>query len=70
MMATDPKTELADLRHDVMAKCANFKTAAAQLRGESTAAELELVGLMEEQARALAERFAAYAARRRGGRGK
>lgn len=69
-MAIDPAIELEDLRHDVNAKCGNLKTAAAQLRGESTEREFELSRLMEEQARVLAERVAAYAAALRGGRRK
>lgn len=69
-MATDPLAELADLRHEVNAKCPNLKTAAAQLRGENTDREHELVRLMEEQARSLAERFASYAAALRAGRRK
>ncbi|MEK7232920.1 MAG: hypothetical protein AAB268_03825 [Elusimicrobiota bacterium] len=69
-MTTDHSAVLADLRHDVNAKCSNLKRAAANLRGESTDKELKLVGLMEEQARALAERFAAYAAALRGGHRK
>jgi len=69
-MATDLDAELADLRHDINAKCPNLKTAAAQLRGESTDRELELVRLMEEQARAVAERIAAYGAMLRDGRRK
>lgn len=71
-MAIDPRVEVevADLRHDVIAKCTNLKTAVAQLNGDATEAQLELIGLMEKHARALAERFAAYAARRRGSRGK
>ncbi len=69
-MATDPSAELADLRHDINAKCPNLKTAAAQLRGEATDRELKLVQLMEEQARSVAERIAAYGAMLRDGRRK
>ena len=69
-MATDLAAELADLRHDINAKCPNLKRAAAQLRGEATDRELKLVRLMEEQARSLAERIAAYAAMLRDGRRK
>lgn len=69
-MTIDPSIELADLRHDVKAKCGNLKTAAAQLRGESTEREFELARLMEEQARVLADRVATYAAAMRGGRRK
>lgn len=69
-MATDLTAELADLRHDINAKCPNLKTAAAQLRGEATDRELKLVRLMEEQARAVVERIAAYGATLRNGRRK
>lgn len=57
-MANDPA--LTDLLHDVNAKCTNLKRAAAQLRGEPTAEERELLRLMSEQARALADKIAAY----------
>ncbi|MBI5247548.1 MAG: hypothetical protein HY923_10230 [Elusimicrobia bacterium] len=69
-MATDLAAELVDLRHDINAKCPNLKTAAAQLRGEVTDKELKLVRLMEEQARSLTERIAAYGAMLRDGRRK
>lgn len=69
-MATDPAAELADLIHDVNSKCASLKTAAARLCGGSTKDELELLGLMSEQARSLAHILAAYEAARRGGRRK
>lgn len=67
-MAIDLAAELADMRHDINAKCPNLKTAAAQLRGEATDRELKLVRLMEEQARSVAERIAAYGATLRAGR--
>lgn len=66
-MEIDPRRELADVRHDINSKCANLKTAAAQLSGESTSEELELLALMDEQARALAQRISAYAAMRAAG---
>ncbi len=69
-MEPDLAAELADLRHDINAKCSNLKTAAAQLHGEATDRELKLVRLMEEQARSVAKRMAAYAAALRGGRRK
>lgn len=61
-MATDPKAGLADLRHEVIAKCGNLKTAVGQLTGEATASQIELAELMKEQARYLSERISAYAA--------
>lgn len=69
-MAIDPAAELADLRHDIYSKCTNLKAAAARLRGESTEAELELLKLMSEQARSLADSLAAYETGRRGDRRK
>ncbi len=69
-MVTDRAAELADLRHDVNAKCANLKTGAAQLRGEPTDDEFELARMMSEQARYLIARIAAYEAILRGGRRK
>lgn len=65
-MATDSPGELADLRHDVMAKCTTLKTAVAQLRGDSAKADLDLLDLMEQQARSLAEVLGTYAAKQRG----
>lgn len=69
-MAIDPRRDLEDVRHDINSKCANLKTAAAQLRGESTDEEHELLRLMDEQARALAARISAYVAERAGHRRK
>ncbi len=69
-MATNPADELVDLCHDVIAKCSNLKRAATQLHGVPTDRELELVRLMEEQARSVAERIASYASVLRGGRRK
>lgn len=59
-MATDPHQALADLVHDVNAQCTNLKRAAAVLRGEPTAEELEYLRLMVEQSRSLADGIAAY----------
>ena len=61
-MATDPRG-LRDLVHDVNAKCTNLKRAAAVLRGEPTAEELEFLKLMAEQSRSLADSIAAYEAK-------
>lgn len=63
-IANDRAAELSDLRHDVVTKCMNIKTAVIELRGTATADELELVALMSDQARELAERIDAYAAAR------
>lgn len=67
-MATDLAAALEDLRHDINGKCHNLTGAAAQLRGESTDKEIKLVRLMEDQARLIAERIAAYGAMLRNGR--
>lgn len=61
-MTIDPR-DLRDLVHDVNAKCTNLKRAAAVLRGEPTAQELEYLALMTEQSRALADSIAAYEAK-------
>jgi 1,2-phenylacetyl-CoA epoxidase catalytic subunit len=65
-VATDPA--LAKLKHDVNGQCANLKAAAAQLSGEDSEDELELLRLMSERARVLADGIAAYEKSRRGGR--
>ena len=60
-MANDSVGELADLRHDILAKCSNLKAAVVQLKGRSTADELELIRLMQDQARDVSDRLDAYA---------
>lgn len=59
---------LARLVHDIKGKCADLRSAAVMLRGEDSKEELEILGLMSLQARALADEISAYEARRRGGR--
>ena len=61
---------LSRLKHDVNGQCASLKSAAALLKGEPSADELELLRLMSEKARALADAISAYAAARRGERPK
>ncbi|MFI5363166.1 MAG: hypothetical protein ACHQ49_14460 [Elusimicrobiota bacterium] len=61
---------LGRLRHDVNGTCANLKSAAALLKGEASADELELLRLMTQQARSMADSIAAYEARRGGERPK
>lgn len=61
---------LSHLVHDINGKCANLKSAAALLRGEASKKELELLGLMSQQARFLADAISAYEALRRGERSK
>lgn len=51
---------LRDLRHDVNAQCVNLKRAAATLRGEPTADELDMLKLMSETTRSLTDKIAAY----------
>lgn len=68
-MANDSEGELADLRHDVLTKCSNLKAAVVQLKGRSSADELELVQLMRDQAREVADHLDSYA-RARGIPGK
>ena len=65
-MATDPA--LSKLVHDVNGQCSNLKAAAAQLRGVDSEDELELLRLMSERARLLADGLAAYERARRSGR--
>ena len=59
---------LSTLVHDVNGKCANLKSAAALLRDAPAKDELELLALMSQQARSLADAIAAYEALRRGER--
>ena len=59
---------LASLVHDINGKCANLRSAAALLRGETSKDDLELLGLMSKQARSLADAISAYEALRRGER--
>ncbi|HAZ07653.1 MAG TPA: hypothetical protein DCZ01_03810 [Elusimicrobia bacterium] len=59
---------LTSLVHDIKAKCANLKSAAAMLRGEASKEEHELLRLMSRQARSLADEISAYQARRLGER--
>lgn len=64
-MENDPAEALASLVHDVKSTCSNLKCAAERLRGDSTNDELELLALMSEQARSLADAIAAYETARR-----
>lgn len=55
---------LTSLVHDIKGKCANLTSAAAMLRGEASKEEHELLRLMNQQARSLADEISAYQARR------
>jgi hypothetical protein len=66
-MGTDRADSLGRLVHDVNGKCAHLKSAVALLRGEDSREELELLGLMVQQARSLAEALSAYESVRKSG---
>ena len=67
-MGNDRSNSLSSLLHDVVAKCSNLKNAAALLREEPADGELELLALMVQQARSLADDISAYETARRGRR--
>ncbi len=61
---------LSRLVHDINGKCTNLKSAAALLSGMASPKELELLRLMSEQSRSLADAISAYESQQRGLRPK
>jgi hypothetical protein len=64
-MAIEPNSSLLRFIHDVNSKCSSLKTAAALLKGGQSAAELELLALMKDQAHSLAAALSRYEAQER-----
>lgn len=58
MNAAGPQNSLDDLIHDVNSKCSSLKNAAALLRKASESEKRELLTLMAQEARTLAESLA------------